>query len=501
MPAEWPAEFDDLSRRLSDLESDVARVRMAGPAVARRRGRQRARNRAAGVALGTVAAIVIGVGALNALPQTTATPEPIDTPTPAPTPEPTQDPTPGPILTPTPDSSPTEESESSPLADLLLAPSDLAALESHWWGDAEWVAHSGRRPGEAGFACFPIFGQPPGGATQSAFANFQADAVERWADEEIWTFASEDEAADALAEFRSSLGLCATEREDVDLTDTWEYDGIGDASFQSAMFVPPEIEGATHVAIVGAARTGSTLVVTATDFGSQEAFLGESDMLAAAVAKVCGDCVGEITQRQTYPESTPDSDLFLLDDDVNPVGTYSDFVRSDTRSDTGRYESFCLPELVFQEAIGQSPSVPAQVGGEAPTIYQAEWFGPSEGTVYETVMQFPDGQEAASFLANYVELPEQCGEVAETREQVVNQPTARDVSGADEALVWTVDEQPLPEDPGSEPGFSGVGMARAGNVVVVIGFAASGDPTSGTSGTWADYAAQTLALAIDRAQG
>ncbi|HEX6195741.1 MAG TPA: hypothetical protein VFZ37_07515, partial [Jiangellaceae bacterium] len=320
------------------------------------------------------------------------------------------------------------------------------------------------------------------------------------ASENIYVLASEAEADAAMAALRGELGQCATDRDDVELTRTWEYDGIGDAAFQSEVF---NDIGPRRIAIsVGAAHTGSTLVVTITGVYIEEEFDGQSEMLAAAVSKVCGaDCVGEITPRLTYSDATLPADFpLLLDEDVSPIGTYSGFVWSETLVNPDRYEYFCLPDLVYQGTVVHPSSQPVQVGGEAATIYQGEWYHEGEGGFYETVIQFLNAQEAADFVADYSELPDQCGEVVETHEQVVNQPASVDVSGADEALVWTIDEQVLPSDPGSAPAFHGVGMARSENVVVVIGFAAFGDPTTGTSGTWADYAIDTLAVAIDRAQ-
>lgn len=485
-----PAEFDDLSRRLSDLQSDVAHVHMAGPAAARRRGRQRTRSRAVAVALGSAAAVAIGIGALDALPQTTSTPEPIDTPTPQP--EPTPNPTRTPDPSPTPD-----ESEPDPLAELLLAPSDLAELESHWWGEVEWGAVEWTEQTSPGLLeCLPAaLSAPSGGATPPAMITFAGSEASTRAEERIRRYESADVAEDAVSEFRAALGQCAADAANVELTRTWEYDELGDGAFQSELVLPADVPDAAHRALVGAAWTGSTIVLTMTDVHTRDVFNGEADMLAAAVARVCdGACVGELTPRQTYPapNSVPD-DLLLLDEDVNPIGGYDEFARADVRTNPDRYEYFCVPDLVIW-------GIPA-VGGEAPNYYQAEWYGPSEGSFHETVIQFPLADTAAAYLADHEALPEQCGEVVETHEQVVNQPTPVQVSGADEALVWTIDERVLPSDPGSEPSFHGVGMARSGNVVVVIGFAAFGDPTAETGGTWADYATQTLALAIARAQG
>ncbi|HEX6196015.1 MAG TPA: hypothetical protein VFZ37_08895 [Jiangellaceae bacterium] len=482
-----PAEFDDLSRRLSDLESDVAQLHMAGPAAARRRGRQRSRNRAAAVVLGSAAAIAIGIGTLDAIPQATPTPpEPIDTPTPDPTPA------------PAPNPSPTSEApEPDPLANLLLEPGDLADLGSPWV-DLSWS--EGTREPELG--CFPAGpdGVQTAGVTfESARTIDQPGDFPVWADERIYTFANESDADAALSALRSEVVQCATERNGDDFT--WGYDGIGDVAFESEMWPPAEQPLGRVTPFIGAARTGSTLVVTVTYLYMEGELIDHAELLAAAVARACGgDCVGEITQ-QIYPDAGAQAgDPQLPDEDVNPIGSYTDFVRSDTLSGSNRYEYFCLPELVYPDAAGQPSSEPVQVGGEAPTIYQGEWYGPSEGGFHETVIQFPDDQQAAGFVADHTELPEQCGDVVETHEQVVNQPASVDVSGADEALVWTIDERVLPGDPGSEPSFHGVGMARAGNVVVVIGFHAFGDPTTGTSGTWADYAIDTLAVAIDRAQ-
>jgi hypothetical protein len=478
-----PAEFDDLSRRLADLESDVNRLHPAGPTAARRRGRQRTRNRAVAVAIGSACAVIIGIGALNALPLSTPSiPEPIDSPTPD------QD------TGPTPDADPpdTDTPEADPLTDLLLEPSDLADIG--WpWVDLSWTEGI-REPELDCFPAGPDDAETAGVAFQAARTVDQPGDFSVWADERIYSLASEADADAALTALRSQLGQCATDRDDVELTRTWEYDGIGEAAFQSEVLPPDDQLDAVRVAAtIGAARTGSTLVVTVTYIYMQGEFVGQADLLAPAVSKVCGgDCVGEITQRQTYPDPAQADDQLLLNEEVNPIGSYTDFVRSDTRTDPGRYELFCIPSLVFE-------SIPEQ-GGEAPAYYQAEWFGPSEGTFYETVIVFAEEDEAAGFVAEHTVLPEQCGDVSPTHEQVVNQPEPVQVSGADEALVWTTDDQPLAEDPGSEGSFHGVGMARSGNVIVVIGFAAFGDPTTGTSGTWTDYATETLALALDRAQ-
>lgn len=180
-----------------------------------------------------------------------------------------------------------------------------------------------------------------------------------------------------------------------------------------------------------------------------------------------------------------DDSPFLDEIDIDPVGTYAGFGWVDGWDlGSAEYAHVCLPDL-------------ADVG--AGDVQRGVWaMREGEGTFIEFALQMPDAEAAAAFIAGQVVLPDQCGEVSETHVQNVNQPTSPPVAGADDALVWTVGDRPRPDDLGSEGSFGGVGMARTGNIVVVIYFTAFGDPTDGG---WSDYAARTLGTALDRATG
>lgn len=172
----------------------------------------------------------------------------------------------------------------------------------------------------------------------------------------------------------------------------------------------------------------------------------------------------------------------LRNPDVNPVGTYSGLTFNSRASLAQVYEdAACLPRLAAVDTTTQ------QLGG---------WVTELEATFYEAVLQMPTVAAAQELLDRQRTLPQQCGEVSQTRRQTVSGPTPVQVDGADEALGWTVVTVPLPSDPGSEPSFFGVAMARRANVVVVVTFNAFADPTGGS---WEAYGARTLRLALDRA--
>jgi len=172
----------------------------------------------------------------------------------------------------------------------------------------------------------------------------------------------------------------------------------------------------------------------------------------------------------------------LTDADVNPVGPYSGLELNSSQSLAQGYEDrACLPRLTTVDATRQ------QLGA---------WFSPEQPSFYEGVLQMPSVATARDLVDRQRNLPERCGYISETHRQKVDQPTPVEVEGADEALVWTVTNVPLPSDLGSEGSFSGVAMARRANVVVVVTFNAFADPTDGG---WETYGTPALGLALDRA--
>lgn len=195
--------------------------------------------------------------------------------------------------------------------------------------------------------------------------------------------------------------------------------------------------------------------------------------------------IGTDTSQTPTSEATIVDNALLRNGDVNPVGTYAGFRLTDSASLAQNYEELaCLPRLTTSGADRQ---------------LLGAWFsGTNEGSVYEGVLQMPSVTAADGFVEGQRRLPDQCGFVSDTQEQTVHQPVEVTVDGADEALVWSVADRPLDEDPRSEGSFTGVGLARSGNVLVVITVRAFRDPTAGG---WADWAAETLSIGFDRALG
>lgn len=168
--------------------------------------------------------------------------------------------------------------------------------------------------------------------------------------------------------------------------------------------------------------------------------------------------------------STIAAEPLLTRDDLNPVGRATVADRFETASVVqGLLEVQCLDALPLAQAEAR------------PTGF---WPGDSADVV-EVVLQLPAEADARSLVDSHRSLPDHCGRGGAP--QQVHQPTPVDVEGADEAMTWTID--------GTKT-FGAVGLARTGNVVVVLTLASTSDPLDGG---WDTYAARTLALAFDRA--
>ncbi|NED95030.1 hypothetical protein G1H11_06855 [Phytoactinopolyspora alkaliphila] len=177
-------------------------------------------------------------------------------------------------------------------------------------------------------------------------------------------------------------------------------------------------------------------------------------------------------------------DPLLTNEDVNPVGDYGGFtMTSDAPPDAEWLAYRCLDDLLH---VGADP------------FLAASWTHELESSLVQFVLRMPDTGQAERIITDHTIAPETCRDAEPERIKEVRDPASLDVDGGEEGLVWTIDDEPGPSNPGSSSSFSAVAMARAENVVVVVVFGAMDDPTHGA---WDAYAARTLAHALDRALG
>lgn len=177
------------------------------------------------------------------------------------------------------------------------------------------------------------------------------------------------------------------------------------------------------------------------------------------------------------------ADALLTPDDVNPVGRVAGLAPFVSASlSQGRLADQCLDPLRTVDAEA------AQTGYWVNDIPE----------VAEFVKQLPDAAAAELLYASFRTLPRRCGTTFDPARQTVHQPAAIAVPGADAAMAWTVEIAPDRAGVRPEGSWDGVGIARTGNVVVVLTFSGTNDPLDGG---WSDYAARTLGVALDRALG
>ncbi|WP_166356404.1 hypothetical protein [Phytoactinopolyspora limicola] len=507
-----------LGRRLNALDSDIADVQMAGPAAARHRATQRTRNHiTAGVVAG-VAVFAVGF-AVVAQPMTPADPDPIARPDPA---------TPSPVETP-------ELNVAEDLGPALMTVDDIAGDATLAWAESDADVPL--------VQCVPdldIFA-----VADHAGVDFVAAETHN-VSHDLLRAPSATAAEDLFDQIRSQIQSCSpsdqTEPTWVfnmgDLTDigheAWLISYWTDPADQQAptptiglvryddvvsvtVLVEPTMSNDGSVDIRtpanAAERMCTVLFGTScvgepefddgvdTEPGMEDPQQSDADADAdngrpdlGADAGVGGDGAGDEgtvdpggADSGGEPTGEPPALLdladvpFLTDEDVNPVGSYSGFSRIDGYDHPDPYDHRCLIDL---DATGADPMV------------KGHWTHGGEGSIDQFILRLPDVDSAGRIVTDHTVLPDQCGEIGDTRQQTVHAPTVIAVEGADAALVWTVDDVPLPEDPGSAPSFSGVGVAQVANVVVVIAFGAFGDPTEGD---WNTYAAQVLEHAINRA--
>lgn len=496
-------QFDDeLSRRLAGLSADLDGVQLPGPSAARERAARRTRHQVTGGVLAGVAVVAAGVFVVS--PSDIST-----TPEPAP---------PASLSTLAPDPTTTAPD----LRAALLTPEDIAGDTGVAWAAAD-------EPGPA-IACDPAATLDTMSSIldreQAGFASAAGEVRQ-----DLVLFADDTSAAglaDAVA------GCLDEENADGPLAvvDTAPLTGVGDEGWITRYYMDPENQQAT-AAVVAIVRSRDVVSVTvqteptASTVGERELDLA---VPVAAARRMCdvlfGDsCVSEpgiedlpatdvtggptegptgeaeeaatgdpTDDAQAEPPAddptTPAEDLlqladdpFLIDDDVTAIGVYTGFTRRPDHDDPEPLAERCLDDL---PAYGADP------------FLTMHYTSDLEGMLAEYVLRLPDAAAASQVVEAHTTRPDVCGEVAEQREETVSEPVDVDVEGADEAVTWTIDNQPTPDNPGSSGSFTGNGMARVGNVVVVVSFTAMGDPSGGD---WSGVAAGLLATALDRAVG
>ncbi|TDD66216.1 hypothetical protein E1262_22945 [Jiangella aurantiaca] len=488
---------DDLRRRLTGLSADLDGVSLPGPSAARKRAARRTRHQVTGGVLAGVAAVAAGVLVLS--PSDLST-----TPEPAP---------PATLSTLTPDPTAT----ASDLSAALLTPEDIAGDTGVAWAAAD-------EPGPE-VACDPA-------RTVEAMSSVLDHARAGFASasggvrQDLVRFGDGGSAAglaDALAgclDEEGADGLPA-------VVDTVRLTGVGDEGWMTRYYMDPNDQEAT-AAVVAVVRSRDVVSVTVqTESTADTAGEVELDLAVpvAAARRMCdvlyGDsCVTEPgtedltgadpteepaggptdgptvdptgapaddpTEPADDPTTPPEEllqladDPFLTEEDVAQVGTATGFVRRPDMDPSGVWTP-CL----------QDPA-----GSGATDVRGLGYNHELDASIVEWVAVMPDGDSVFRFVGAHTSLPDVCGEVGEFREQTVGEPVAVEVDGADDAVAWTVEDTPTPDNPGSESSFAGIGVARVGNIVVVVGFSAMGDPSGGD---WPGVATGLLATALERA--
>jgi hypothetical protein len=475
-------DFDqELQGRLQSLNSDLAEARMAGPTAARKRAAQRTRRQATTSVLAGVAAVAIATVIIfrPTLPGTDEAP-PAVTPSETSTEEPTDTPTP----------TPTPTTDATIPGDALMTAEDI---EDTWEAGPLW------EPGEPSgdeIACIPNLSDI---GVQHERATFTRDAdgigYTAQATHDI-VLTTPGGAADAFTTLRERITQCAPERDDdfPRLIEQSDGSGLGDEAWLIRYFA--EIPGEdlfawkVNIALVRESDAISMTVVYWADTEVHEPPDMETPVNAAermCEAMFGGSCVDDpefpdIETSQYEVINGGDLSLadepFLTDDDVNPVGDYGDGFSVSPNADLTPYDLMCLDDFAQLGA--------AQWGNE-------KWTNGLEGQVDNVVIEFSDVETAQNWITDYTSLPDRCAALGVTGP--TNELTdygVIEVDIATEAIAWSLMD--TPEEAGSA--FMGVGIARQGNIGVVVTFWAMSDP-----GDWEAYVAERLALALERAIG
>ncbi|TDD99968.1 hypothetical protein [Jiangella asiatica] len=495
-------DFDEtLERRLASLGGDLPAAPLPGPAAARGRAASRTRHQVTG---GIVAGIaVVGAAVLVIDPGDLRT---------------TSDRTP-PISASTPGTTETPLTRPDDLAAALLTAEDLAADDARTaWATAE---------ADADVACDPsAVVDTMSSVTDRAEVAFQAEGV----GEIRQDLARLGPDASIQPLFDEMVG-CLPDRasgEVPQVVDTLQILEVGDDGWMIRYYADPGDPQADAVT-VAATQVSDVLSIT-TRIEPTENTIGDVDIdtPVRATERVCDvlfgtDCVGDPATAEAGTDSAPTGDPteaaadptgdpggepdeptgdpeeptetetpadlldladdpFLTDADLATVGQYTGFTRNPDYEEPAGLGERCIDDLTATDADAALDMNYFQELGE--------------GRMLEYVLRMPDVDSAFRVLAAHTSRPEVCGEVGEQREETVEQPVAVEVDGSDEALSWSVLNSPTPDNPGSEPSFTGNGMARVGNIVVVVSFQAFGDPSDGD---WAGLAAQLLGTALERA--
>lgn len=210
-------------------------------------------------------------------------------------------------------------------------------------------------------------------------------------------------------------------------------------------------------------------------------------LLAAATA------VGVSTARQApvqvspadppQGQASPSPHHRLADDPLLPgpigwSGAYDGLKRTEGKAE---FLQSCLPS-------------PSDLGADE--VEAAGYFGDSEATVNLAALEFATSEDAIAGVAEVIELRDSCYREPYDRDTTVHEPRER--SAGDEAWVFALESIPNENNAGSGTSYSGYGIVRTANVVVLAEFSAMGMPVEEKPyGTWsADRLQELVTTAI-----
>ncbi|TDC46232.1 hypothetical protein E1212_27320 [Jiangella ureilytica] len=486
---------DDLTRRLSGLSADLDGVSLAGPSAARARAARRTRHQVTGGVLAGVAAVAAGVAIISP-PDLTTTPDPAP-----------------PASLSTPATTDPTTTTAVALSAALLTPGDLAPV------DAPWTESRDRTDVVCDPA--PVLASLSSTVDRAAvtYAASDGNAVRQ----DLVRFGAATSADELWTEMRSCLPAQGEGDAPV-VTDEYRLSGVGDEGWLIRYYTDPAAEDSDAVtaALVRYQDVVSLTVRTQPRADTVGAEL-DTDLPVTAARRMCETVFGEscVTEpaledvtgaepiddptdapaggptgdpaeptEPTEPADEPATELlgladdpFLTDDDVAAVGAAAGFFRSPQSTETAAHQAPCLQDLT---AAG------------ATTVSSLGYIHDLDASLAEWVLLMPDADTAFRLVSAHTVLPDVCGEVGDDREQTVGEAVAVDVDGADDAVAWTVESVPTAENGGSSTSFSGIGIARVGNIAVVVSFAAMDDPSGGD---WPGVVTPLLATALERAVG
>lgn len=488
---------DDLTRRLSGLSADLDGVSLAGPSAARARAARRNRHQVTGGVLAGVAAVAAGVAIISP-PDLTTTPDPAP---------------PASLSTPAPTDPATTTTEVA-LSAALLTPADLEPLD-----DAPWSESRDRTD----VVCDPAPVLASLSSTVDRAAVTYAASDGNSVRQDLVRFGTATSADDLWAEMRSCLPAQGEGDAPV-VTDEYRLSGVGDEGWLIRYYTDPAAEDSDAVtaALVRYQDVVSLTVRTQPRADTVGAEL-DTGLPVAAAQRMCDtvfgeSCVGEPALEDltgsgptsdpaddpadeptggptggpaddpTEPADDPTAELLgladdpmLTDGDLAAVGTATGFVRR--------------PEMDVSAPYAPCLQDPAASGAD--TSLALGFNHDLDATIVEWALQMPDAGTASGMVESHTVLPEVCGEVGENRVQTVGEPVVVEIDGADDAVVWTVRDDPAPGEESSSS-FAGIGIARVSNIVVAIAFSAMDDPSGGD---WPGVVTPLLATALQRAVG